>query len=328
MLRSLRQPRPGLVVRDQVAALDLEARIEQRLEPPAAERRAERLAVAARLGAGHVEVGRGVVQLDGDLAEAERAADAFADRVEHLAHRAGLGHARGDLEQALEREPVAGGVGRLLRGLHRQGGVLGHRDEDVELVGGRLPARDGLVHREDSEQVPVAVPHRHDQGVLRVPGAGVVGRFEIGHVVRHRLVRPVVLAVGDQVGAALLEALVEQRLPRLEVARLAEQQRARVVVPVHRRHLERVPGRPVEVDDDGPEAERLRDRAGDLVEHRRKVALAPDQPRDVEQAAKPREDRGMAVLDHGGASKVRGPLLRLPPSFGGTVAIRQFGPPG
>jgi hypothetical protein len=234
--------------------------------------------------------GRRLDELDRDVLEAERVADALAHRLEDLPRVEGLGKPRGDAEQLLERGPVARGVGRRLRGLDGERRVLGDSNEDVELLVARPASGARLVNGENPEQVSGAVPHRHDQRVLRMPGVRVVGRLDVRHERRH-VGEPVELLVRDQVGAVAQEALVEERLPRGEVARVTEQRLARARVAVDVRHHEVVPRGPVEVDRHRPEAEALRDGARDRLEDRVEVVLAADEARDLEEAAQVRESR-------------------------------------
>ena len=106
------------------------------------------------------------------------------------------------------------------------------------------------------------MPHRHEERVLRVPGIIPAARLQVGNVARGvALGRPVVLSGPHDVRAAALEALVEQRLPLRDPAKLAEQVLARSLVAVDRRDAEVVPRSTVEVDHDRAVAERLGDRS-------------------------------------------------------------------
>ena len=107
---------------------------------------------------------------------------------------------------------------------------------------------------------------------------------------------PVERPVRDQVGAAALEPLVEERGPRGPVERVAEERPARVVGAVDRRHLKVVPGGPVEVVT-GVEPERRRDRIRDRLEQGRLLGPFPDEPGDLQEAAKAVD--GRRVLGHG-----------------------------
>src|SRR4051812_11751517 len=66
-------------------------------------------------------------------------------------------------------------------------------------------------------------------------------------------------------------------------APLAEQRLPRALAAVDGGHLEVVPCRPVEVDDDRAEAEGVRDRGRQGVEQARQVLLVVDEALDVEQ---------------------------------------------
>ena len=85
-------------------------------------------------------------------------------RISSIAER--LGEARRHLQQLLERGAVAGRLLRLLGALDGDRGVVGHRDEHVELLVGRDAAAHGLVDREDADQVAVRVPQRHEERVV------------------------------------------------------------------------------------------------------------------------------------------------------------------
>ena len=139
---------------------------------------------------------------------------------------------------------------------------------------------------------------RDEQGVLRMPGVGVVADRDVR---RHRqhVVLPVVLARSHEVGAPALETLVQQWLPRRPAAARAHQRLDRlVVVVVHRRHLELVPGRAVEVDHDHLVAQRLRDREGDRAQHVRQRLLVANDAGDVQKAAEACEGLEI-VFGHG-----------------------------
>ena len=164
--------------------------------------------------------------------------------------------------------------------------MLGERDEDVELLVRRAPEVDGLVDGQDPEQLPCRMPQRHEQCVLGLPRVGAGPGLHIRDVARGvALGRPVVLARLHDVRPAAPEALVEERLPFGDPAHLAEQLRARDLVPVDRRDAEVVPRAAVEVDDDRSVAERLGDRAGDRREQVVEVALGAHEPRDLEEGA-------------------------------------------
>ena len=132
--------------------------------------------------------------------------------------------------------------------------------------------------------------------------SGLGARLPVGDVPLADVALPVERPVRDQVGAAALEALVEERRPGGPVERVAEQRPAGVVGAVHRRHLEVVPGGPVEVDDDGVEPERRRDRIRDRLEQGRLLGLVPDEPGDLQEAAKAVD--GRRVLGHGATRRI------------------------
>ena len=185
----------------------------------------------------------------------------------------------------------------LLRGLHREGCVLGDGDKDVDLVTARPAARDRLVDREDAEQLAVRPTHRREQRVVRMPCGRVVGDNEVRRVRGAADCIPVELAGREEVRAALQESRVEERLPFGRRLNLAEQRGARVVAPVDRRDDEVVPLAPVQVDHHRPERERVGDGAGDRGEQLRQLLAGSDEARYFEQPAEPRENRGLARVD-------------------------------
>ena len=117
----------GLLVRHQVAAGDVERRIEE--PPDRIERR--------RLGHdGIVDVptggrmrlqqpGERIEQMEGDLLETERGLDAATDRPQDLVGRLGRGQRRRDLEQLFQPGAVSCRARRLLRGFDRDRSVAG-----------------------------------------------------------------------------------------------------------------------------------------------------------------------------------------------------------
>ena len=131
----------------------------------------------------------------------------------------------------------------------------------------------------------VGVAQRHHQHVLGVPHRRVVDLRDIRDVgVRgHR--RPVERAVADHVGAALLEALVEDRVPDVPAADVADQRLQSGLAAVDRLDPEVVPLRAVQVDDDDAVAQRVGGRPGDRREQRVDLGAAAHQPGDLEQAA-------------------------------------------
>ena len=157
---------------------------------------------------------------------------------------------------------MASRLGGLLRTLNGKRGVVGERNEHVELLVRGAPQADRFVHRQDAEQVSVGVTHRHEERVLGLPRIVPPARLRVGDVARGvALGGPVVLARLHDVRAAALEALVEQRLPVAEPSHPAEQVGLRSLVAVHGRNPEVVARTAVEVDDDRPVAERLGDRS-------------------------------------------------------------------
>ena len=235
-----------------------------------------------------------VQKLDGDLVESECLRDRLADEVKQLARVPGLVQARRHREQALERLAIRLCVRRLLRRLHDDRRVLGDRDEDVDLVAARLPARDRLVDGEDAEELAVGGAQRREERVVRMPGVRVVAHRQVG---RERLVlAPVELAGGDEVGAALQEPLVEQRLPVGRLPNLPEERLARLVAAEHGRDDEVVPLAPIEVDHDRAEGERIGCSAGDRREELRELFTGSHEARYLEEAAQPREDRRLPLV--------------------------------
>jgi hypothetical protein len=175
--------------------------------------------------------------------------------------------------------------------------MVGDGHEHLELLIGGAQASVGLADRQNAQHVAVGVEHRHEQLVVGVPRVGRCARLPVWHVAPADVALPVEGSVRDQVGAAALEALVEERLPRAPVERVSQQRPAGIVGAVDRRHLEVVPGGPVEVDDDGVESERCRDRRRDRVEQGGLLGLGSHEPGDLEKAAKA-VDCGR-VLGHG-----------------------------
>ena len=147
-----------------------------------------------------------------------------------------------------------------------------------------------------TERMPIRWPSGCRSGTKRAsrgcqPSGPVRGRD--GRDVRARRVRvPVELAVRHVVGAAAREAGVEQRLPHLASAGVA-QKLLGLGAPVHRRHLEVVPRRPVQVHAHGGEPQRLRDRLGDRREQAAELLLRPHDAGHLEEPAEPRERFGI-----------------------------------
>ena len=296
-----REPQHRLLVREQVAALDLERRVEKGRELPHRERSVlgqlvERPA-GRRTRDEHPRPGVG--ELNRDLPEPQRVPDPLAGRLEDRLDRRRLGEPRRHLQELAKREPVMGGRGLLLEALEGEGDVVGDRHEHLQLLVRRARARVGLTDRQDPQHVPVGVEHRHEQLVVGVPRVGVGARLPGGDVPLADVALPVERPVRDQIGAAALEPLVEERSPRGPVEGVAEERPACVVGAVHRRHLEVVPRGTVEVDDDGVEPERRRDRIRDGLEQGRLLGPFPDEPGDLQEAAKAVD--GRRVLGHGAA---------------------------
>ena len=137
---------------------------------------------------------------------------------------------------------------------------------------------------------------RHEDLVLRPPRVGGVDRLDVGDDPLAGLLVPVDLAVVDEVRPAVAEALGEHRLPVLPRVRGAEQRGAQRLVAVDGADDEVVPRLAIEVDDDGVEAERLRDRGGDRLERARQLVGALDRARGVELRVQSGEGRERAAL--------------------------------
>ena len=179
------QPRHRLLVREQVAALDLERRVEQRRELPHRERR-----VLGQL----VERPAGRRARDEHPASRRRGAGSqtfrnpsacampVARRLEDRLDRRRLGEARRHLQELAQREPVMGGRRRLLEALEGEGDVVGDGHEHLQLLVRRARARVGLADRQDPQHVAVGVEHRHEQLVVGVPRVGVCARLPVGDV--------------------------------------------------------------------------------------------------------------------------------------------------
>ena len=285
------EPRARLIAGQQEAALDLELGVEQAPQRPqvAALGGRDLLGRPPHHRARHRAL-RGVVdELDGDVVEAQRGADAGADLLEDRVDRHRLGQARGDAQQLLERGAVAGRLGRGEGVLDGLGGVGGQRGEDREVVVGRTQARDRLVDGHDPEHVPLAVAQRDEEGVLGMPGVGVVGHLDVGHEGDARVEGPVELVPGQQEAPVGLEVQVEERLPVAPRALATEQRVAALGRAVDGLDAEVVPGRAIERDDDGPVAHGLADRGGDRGQQGVEVLLAAHEPRDLEQTGEPRD---------------------------------------
>ena len=129
--------------------------------------------------------------------------------------------------------------------------------------------------------------HREEECVLGVPAVGTPAGRAVGHVAPGAGRRvPVVGAGLDHERAAPLEPRLEERRPLVPRAHLPEQESPRRVVAVHGGDGEVVPRGPVEVEDDGAIAERLRDRPRDRREQLGEIPFRPHEFRDLEEAAK------------------------------------------
>jgi hypothetical protein len=157
-----------------------------------------------------------------------------------------------------------------------------------------------LVDRDHTEELVLRAQEWHEQRVLGMPRARILGDGKVGRVDGTVRRGPVEVALPDRVRSGVREALVEQPVPRLARVETAEQRLLRGGVPVHGDHLEVVPGGTVEVDRHGAEPGRLADRARDLAEGRREVAARASEMVDLEQAAigRPCVVRPSAVATH------------------------------
>ena len=179
-------PPLGLVVREQVAALDLERRIEQRFDvaqEDAAPTRAASSRFQPTAARGSRRPGRRVASAREHVLEAERVAHAEADRAQDLvASTARRSAATRRSSSRSSASAVPRGLACLLRRLHRERGVLRERDEHVELFVGRPPPAHRLVDGEDAEQVAVRVAHRQEERVLGMPAVLAAPGRRVGHV--------------------------------------------------------------------------------------------------------------------------------------------------
>ena len=231
-----------------------------------------------------------VQQLHRDLVEPERLRDRVAHLDEQHLRVPRLVQSGRNVEQPFERIAVCLGARRFLRGFDRDRGVLRDGDQDVDLVSARLAAGERLVDGQDPEQASVAAAHRHEERVVGMPRAGVVAHLEIRRVHAAVVLVPVELAGRDDVCAALQEAPVEQRLPVVDLANLAEERLARPIAAVDGADHEVVPFAAVEVDDHRPECERVGHRPRHRQEEVGQLVARPDEARHLEQSAQPRED--------------------------------------
>ncbi len=156
-----------------------------------------------------------LAQQHGHALEAERVADALAGRGgDPLAGALG-GEAAGDAQQLLDVLAVPARRLRVLGGLDRHARLRRRSDEDVEVAVRRAPAGGGLVDAEHAEDGAGQGAQRDEQGVLGAPGVRIVGGDDRRDVGERRVELPVEGAVGDEVRAAALEALVDELRPLL-----------------------------------------------------------------------------------------------------------------
>jgi hypothetical protein len=195
----------------------------------------------------------------------------------------------------LEGRPVAPDLRAPLQLLDRVRGLRRHRAQKVEVLVARPAAGDRLVDREDAEQPALGMCQRDEQAVVGIPRVRRVAHGSRRREARQLDALPVDLGVVHEIGAAVQEALLEQRRPVVPRARRPEQRALRLGVPVHGGDLEVVPRGAVEVDHDRLPAEARRDRRGDRVEQLLELALAANEVRELEQGPDLRKRRG-AVL--------------------------------
>src|SRR4051812_27701683 len=168
-------------------------------------------------------------------------------------------------------------------------GVAGDEDERVKLGVGGAQAADRRADVEDAAERAVGVVEGDEDLVLGLPGAVVVDDVEVGHVAAAGLVGPVVLARVDQVGAAVLEAVLEDLLEHRPLVGAAQQRVADLVIAEDRRDDQVVPLAAAQVDHDVAEAERLGDRLRDGLQRLGEVGRVLDVGGRVEQRVQPRE---------------------------------------
>src|SRR5213078_2611861 len=115
-----------------------------------------------------------------------------------------------------------------------QGGprVAGEADEQLELLVRRPYPGYRVADRDDREQCLAGPVERNEDLVVGPPGLGVLADVAPANEARAAVVRPVELALPDEVRTAAEEALVEQGLPALPLVGAAEERLADVVVAV------------------------------------------------------------------------------------------------
>lgn len=175
-------------------------------------------------------------------------------------------------------------LGLRLGVLDRHGDVRGHRAEDLEVVVSGAPAAERLVDRQEAEDLRAGADEGGEEGVVGVPGVGVVAGLDLRHVGERAVRLPVEVAVAQEVGPVTLEAVLEQDVPVGPRAGDAEQHLARLVGAEHGHDLEVVPGPPAQVDHDRAVAEGARDRSRDRVKHGLQGGAGSRRARDVQQA--------------------------------------------
>ena len=219
--------------------------------------------------------------------------NAAADRLEDRLRRLRGGQRRRHLQQLLETGAMARRPLRLLRGLDRNRGVGRECAEHFELGIVRPTAAAGLSDREDREHPPFGILEWHEQLVLRVPRIGLVRRLDLGHVARPGVTAPVERAVGDQERAAATELLAQQVAPRPPLIGTAEQGVTSLLAAVDIRDAEVVELRPVQVEHDGLELQRLGDRVDHVRQRALQIALAADHAGHLEQRLHARAAEGL-----------------------------------
>ncbi len=123
-----------------------------------------------------------LVERQHDLLEAQRLADAGAHGVQRLLGRGAAVELGRDAQEVLDRGVVTRALGLRLGVLDRDGDVRRHRAQDLEVVVGRAPAAERLVHREEAQDLRSGAEERHEERVVGVPGVGVVAGRDLRHV--------------------------------------------------------------------------------------------------------------------------------------------------
>ena len=277
----------------QIAPRDLELVREQRAQRLDGRAAVHRRPVECPTGGRHRDERpvAAVGQLDHHLVEAEGVLDPVAYRLQHRVDIVGLGKARRHLEHALEHPLVLDVIRRVLGDLEGERRMPRDRHERLQLGVGGAATGHGLVHRDHPEDVRAAVPQRDEQRIAREPGVRILALRQLGHVRLDPERVPVELPVGQEVGAAALEAGREERCPGVVGGGRAEQRLARLL-RAHRGGGEHVvERRPVHVDHHGAVAEHLGDRTGHVLQDRLEVALVTDRRGALEGRSQPGEHR-------------------------------------